>query len=145
MSSRTIDRLLATVQMMSGVGFITLAFAAAGAATIVASSVELANLPVDPDAAHRLRYAHGSDLRDHHGQARSRGAIAPEVVRLWQLWRGRGALSGGNPQPLAGGRLPALGAGAQRNHLIPYSHHSTGASGRGIISVTSNRSTISAT
>src|SRR5215213_3376046 len=32
MSSCKIDRLLATVQMMSGVGFITLAFAAAGAA-----------------------------------------------------------------------------------------------------------------
>src|SRR5918998_219252 len=99
MSSRKIDHLLATVQMLSGVGFITLAFAAAGAATIVASSVELADLPVDPDVAR---------------QARSRGAAAPEVVRLWQLWRGRGALSGGNPQRLAGGRLPAVGAGPQR-------------------------------
>jgi hypothetical protein len=54
MSSRTIDHLLATVQMLSGVGFITLAFAAAGAATIVASSVELANLPVDPDLARQF-------------------------------------------------------------------------------------------
>src|SRR5215210_1352282 len=43
-SSRKVDHLLATVQLLSGVGFITLAFAAAGAATIVASSVELANL-----------------------------------------------------------------------------------------------------
>ena len=54
MSSRKIDHLLATVQMLSGVGFITLAFAAAGAATIVASSVELANLPVDPDVARQF-------------------------------------------------------------------------------------------
>ena len=54
MSSRTIDHLLATVQMLSGVGFITLAFAAAGAATIVAGSVELANLPVDPVVARQF-------------------------------------------------------------------------------------------
>ena len=54
MSSRTSDHLLATVQMLSGVGFITLAFAAAGAATIVASSVELANLPVDPIVARQF-------------------------------------------------------------------------------------------
>lgn len=54
MSSRTIDHLLATVQLLSGVGFITLAFAAAGAATIVASSVELANLPVDPVVARQF-------------------------------------------------------------------------------------------
>jgi len=54
MSSRKIDNLLATVQMLSGVGFITLAFAAAGAATIVASSVELANLPVDPGVARQV-------------------------------------------------------------------------------------------
>jgi hypothetical protein len=53
-SSRKIDNLLATVQMLSGVGFITLAFAAAGAATIVASSVELGNLPVDPFAARQF-------------------------------------------------------------------------------------------
>jgi hypothetical protein len=54
MNSSTIDHLLATVQMLSGVGFITLAFAAAGAATIVASSVELANLPVDPVVARQF-------------------------------------------------------------------------------------------
>ena len=54
MSSRTIDHLLATVQMLSGVAFITLAFAAAGAATIVANSVELANLPVDPTIARQF-------------------------------------------------------------------------------------------
>ena len=54
MSSRQIDHLLATVQMLSGVGFITLAFAAAGAATIVASSVELANLPIDPVVARQF-------------------------------------------------------------------------------------------
>src|SRR3954469_1639079 len=54
MSSRTIDQLLATVQMLSGVAFITLAFAAAGAATIVANSVELANLPVDPTIARQF-------------------------------------------------------------------------------------------
>ena len=54
MGSRKIDHLLAIVQMLSGVGFITLAFAAAGAATIVASSVELANLPVDPFVARQF-------------------------------------------------------------------------------------------
>ena len=54
LSSRKIDHLLATVQMLSGVGFITLAFAAAGAATVVASSVELANLPVDPAVARQV-------------------------------------------------------------------------------------------
>jgi hypothetical protein len=54
MSSRKIDNLLATVQMLSGVGFITLAFAAAGAATIVATSVELANLPTDPFVARQF-------------------------------------------------------------------------------------------
>jgi len=54
MSSRSIDHLLATVQMLSGVAFITLAFAAAGAATIVANSVELANLPVDPTVARQF-------------------------------------------------------------------------------------------
>ena len=54
MSSRMIDRLLSTVQMLSGVGFITLAFAAAGAATIVANGVELANLPVDPTVARQF-------------------------------------------------------------------------------------------
>jgi hypothetical protein len=51
MSSQTIDRLLSTVQMLSGVAFITLAFAAAGSATIVANGVELADLPVDPAVA----------------------------------------------------------------------------------------------
>ena len=54
MSSTKLDHLLATVQMLSGVGFITLAFAAAGAATIVAGSVELANLPVDPVVARQF-------------------------------------------------------------------------------------------
>jgi hypothetical protein len=54
MSSRTIDHLLATVQMLSGVAFITLAFAAAGAITVVANGVELANLPVDPTIARQF-------------------------------------------------------------------------------------------
>jgi hypothetical protein len=54
LSSRAFDHLLATVQMLSGVGFITLAFAAAGATTIVASSVELADLPVDPVVARQF-------------------------------------------------------------------------------------------
>jgi hypothetical protein len=53
-STRTADHLLGTVQMLSGVGFITLAFAAAGAATIVAGSVDLASLPVDPDVARQF-------------------------------------------------------------------------------------------
>jgi len=52
--SRRIDRLLATVQMLSGVAFITLAFAASGAATIVAASVELANLPTNPYVARQF-------------------------------------------------------------------------------------------
>jgi hypothetical protein len=54
MSSRTIDHLLATVQMLSGVAFITLAFAAAGAITIVANGIELASLPVDPTVARQF-------------------------------------------------------------------------------------------
>jgi hypothetical protein len=54
MSSRTMDHLLATVQMLSGVAFITLAFAAAGAATIVANSVFLAKQPGDPTVARQL-------------------------------------------------------------------------------------------
>jgi hypothetical protein len=53
-SSRTLDHLLRTVQMLSGVGFITLAFAAAGAATVVTSSVDLAGLPFDPDVARQF-------------------------------------------------------------------------------------------
>jgi hypothetical protein len=54
MSSSTINHLLATVQMLSGVGFITLAFAAAGALTIVANGIELASLPVDPTVARQF-------------------------------------------------------------------------------------------
>ena len=54
LSSRKIDHLLATVQMLSGVSFITLAFAAAGAVTVVTSSVDLANLPVDPAVARQF-------------------------------------------------------------------------------------------
>lgn len=41
-SARAIDHLLSTVQMLSGIGFITLVFAAAGAATIVSLSSRLA-------------------------------------------------------------------------------------------------------
>ena len=37
-SAHTTDRMMSTVQMLSGVGFITLAFAAAGAMTIVSLS-----------------------------------------------------------------------------------------------------------
>ena len=54
MSSRTIDHLLVTVQMLSGVAFITLAFASAGAITIVANGIELASLPVDPTVARQF-------------------------------------------------------------------------------------------
>jgi hypothetical protein len=53
-SGRTVDRLLTTVQMLSGVGFITLAFAAAGAATIVAGSVDLASLPIEPSVSRQF-------------------------------------------------------------------------------------------
>ena len=150
MSSRTIDHLLATVQMLSGVAFITLAFAAAGAVTIVANSVELANLPVDPTIARQfplysrtLLIIFGMRMAaifvtttaklGHEAQ------LFPTVVRLWQLWRGRGALSGGNPQCLAGGRLPALGAGAQWDHLVPRTDQRAGAGGLCITSLTRNR------
>jgi hypothetical protein len=51
---RKADRLLSTVQLLSGVGFITLALAAAGAATIVAASVDLTNLPVEPVVARQF-------------------------------------------------------------------------------------------
>ena len=70
MSSRKIDHLLATVQMLSGVGFITLAFAAAGAATIVASSVELAN---------------PRSIRNWPASSRSiAGRCSPSLVCGWQ-------------------------------------------------------------
>jgi hypothetical protein len=53
-SGREIDQLFATVQLLSGVGFITLDFAAAGAASVVAASVALTGAPVDPEAARQF-------------------------------------------------------------------------------------------
>jgi hypothetical protein len=46
-STRTIDHLLSTVQMLSGVSFITLVFVAAGAVTVVSLNVRLAEAPID--------------------------------------------------------------------------------------------------
>lgn len=46
-STRAIDHLLSTVQMLSGVSFITLVFVSAGAVTVVSLSVRLSNAPLD--------------------------------------------------------------------------------------------------
>jgi hypothetical protein len=46
-STRRIDHLLSTVQMLSGVSFITLVFVAAGAVTVVSLSERLSEAPID--------------------------------------------------------------------------------------------------
>jgi len=53
-SARTIDHVVSTVQMLAGVSFITLTFAAAGAATIVSLSGSLSPLPLDPALARQF-------------------------------------------------------------------------------------------
>ena len=53
-SRRTIDQLLSTVQLLSGVSFITLALAEAAAATVVAAEVTLAQTPLDLVAARQF-------------------------------------------------------------------------------------------
>ncbi len=53
-SARTTDRMMSTVQMLSGVGFITLAFAAAGAATIVSLSSDPSSLAIDSTMARQF-------------------------------------------------------------------------------------------
>ncbi len=53
-SARSFDHLLSTVQMLSGVSFITLALAAAGAATIVSLSHSASSLPLDPSLARQF-------------------------------------------------------------------------------------------
>ena len=53
-SADATNRLLGTVQMLSGISFITLAFTAAGAAAIVAASSGLSELPVDPTLARQF-------------------------------------------------------------------------------------------
>jgi hypothetical protein len=53
-STRTIDKMMSTVQMLSGVGFITLAFAAAGAMTIVSLSRDPSALPIDSTVARQF-------------------------------------------------------------------------------------------
>jgi hypothetical protein len=53
-SARPIDHLVSTVQMLSGIGFITLAFAAAGAATIVSLSPEPSGSAIDPTLARQF-------------------------------------------------------------------------------------------
>ena len=47
------DHILSTVQMLSGVSFITLALAAAGAATVVSLSHD-ASMPIDPELARQF-------------------------------------------------------------------------------------------
>jgi hypothetical protein len=53
-SARPIDHVMSTVQMLSGVGFITLAFAAAGAATVVSLSSDQSALPIDATLARQF-------------------------------------------------------------------------------------------
>lgn len=53
-STRTFDHLLSTVQMLSGVSFITLALAAAGAATVVSLSHSGSSIPIDPSLARQF-------------------------------------------------------------------------------------------
>lgn len=53
-STRSFDHLLSTVQMLSGVSFITLALAAAGAATIVSLSHSSSAIPIDPSLARQF-------------------------------------------------------------------------------------------
>jgi hypothetical protein len=53
-SGKPIDRLLSNVQMLSGVSFITLSFAAAGAASIVAIGNNLSDSPIDPAVAYQF-------------------------------------------------------------------------------------------
>ena len=53
-SSRTIDHLLSTVQMLSGVSFITLVFVAAGAVTIVTLSERFSEVPIDDTLARQF-------------------------------------------------------------------------------------------
>lgn len=53
-SGRPLDQLLSTVQLLSGVGFLTLEFAAAGAASVVAAGVSLTDAPLDLDAARQF-------------------------------------------------------------------------------------------
>jgi hypothetical protein len=56
LSGRPIDHLLSTVQSFSGVGFITLVFAAAGATTVIASSIDAGNTTIDPVLAKQFPY-----------------------------------------------------------------------------------------
>jgi hypothetical protein len=56
LSGRPVDHLLSTIQSFSGVGFITLVFAAAGAATVVASSIDEGAGAVDPILARQFPF-----------------------------------------------------------------------------------------
>jgi hypothetical protein len=53
-STRRISRVLSNVQLLSGISFITLTFAAAAASTVVAATVEFSNTSVDPDIARQF-------------------------------------------------------------------------------------------
>jgi hypothetical protein len=53
-SSRRVNRLLSNVQSVSGIAFITLAFAAAAASTVTAAAVEFTDAPLDPGEARQF-------------------------------------------------------------------------------------------
>ncbi len=53
-SARRYNRLLGNVQLVSGIGFVTLSFAAAGASTVIAASVEFEDAPIDPEVARQF-------------------------------------------------------------------------------------------
>jgi hypothetical protein len=53
-SARRASHLLGTVQLLSGISFITLMFAAAGASTVIVVSVEFEDSPVDPTYARQF-------------------------------------------------------------------------------------------
>jgi hypothetical protein len=53
-SSRRVNRLLSNVQIVSGVAFITLAFAAAAASTVMAATVEFTDATIDPGDARQF-------------------------------------------------------------------------------------------
>jgi hypothetical protein len=53
-SARRVNRLLSNVQMVSAVAFITLAFAAAAASTVMAAAAEFTDAPIDPGEARQF-------------------------------------------------------------------------------------------
>jgi hypothetical protein len=53
-STRRISRVVSNVQLLSGISFITLSFAAAASSAVIAATVEFSNTPVDPDIARQF-------------------------------------------------------------------------------------------